>query len=31
MLIRSLTDQLTVESGAAGSTVSFAKRLRPPE
>ena len=31
MLIRSLTDELTIESGGAGSTVSFAKRLRPPE
>jgi serine/threonine-protein kinase RsbW len=30
MLIRSLTDELTIESGGAGSTVSFAKRLRPP-
>jgi serine/threonine-protein kinase RsbW len=30
MLIRSLTDELTIESSSAGSTVSFAKRLRPP-
>jgi serine/threonine-protein kinase RsbW len=30
MLIRSLTDELTIESGGAGSTISFAKRLRPP-
>ena len=30
MLIRSLTDELTIESGGSGSTVSFAKRLRPP-
>jgi len=29
MLIRSLTDELTIESGGAGSTVSFAKRLSP--
>jgi anti-sigma regulatory factor (Ser/Thr protein kinase) len=28
MLIRSLTDELTIESGGTGSTVSFAKRLR---
>lgn len=27
MLIRSLTDQLTIESGSSGSTISFAKRL----
>jgi serine/threonine-protein kinase RsbW len=27
MLIRSLTDELTIDSGGAGSTVSFAKRL----
>jgi serine/threonine-protein kinase RsbW len=27
MLIRSLTDELTIESGGAGSTVAFAKRL----
>ena len=31
MLIRSLTDELTIESGGAGSTISFAKRLRPQE
>jgi serine/threonine-protein kinase RsbW len=30
MLIRSLTDELTIESSGAGSTVAFAKRLRPP-
>jgi serine/threonine-protein kinase RsbW len=30
MLIRSLTDELTIESGGTGSTISFAKRLRPP-
>ena len=30
MLIRSLTDELTIESSGSGSTVSFAKRLRPP-
>jgi serine/threonine-protein kinase RsbW len=30
LLIRSLTDELTIESGGAGSTVVFAKRLRPP-
>jgi len=30
MLIRSLTDEVTIESGGSGSTVSFAKRLRPP-
>ena len=30
MLIRSLTDELTIESGSSGSTVSFAKRLTPP-
>jgi serine/threonine-protein kinase RsbW len=29
MLIRSLTDELTIESGGAGSTVAFAKRLSP--
>jgi len=28
MLIRSLTDELTIESDGTGSTVSFAKRLR---
>jgi serine/threonine-protein kinase RsbW len=31
MLIRSLTDELTIESSGSGSTVSFAKRLRPPD
>ena len=31
MLIRSLSDELTIESGGAGSTISFAKRLRPQE
>jgi serine/threonine-protein kinase RsbW len=31
MLIRSLTDELTIESGGTGSTISFVKRLRPPE
>ena len=31
MLIRSLTDELTIESGGAGSTISFSKRLTPPE
>jgi len=30
MLIRSLTDELTIESGGAGTTISFGKRLRPP-
>jgi serine/threonine-protein kinase RsbW len=28
MLIRSLTDELTIDSGSSGSTVSFAKRLK---
>ena len=31
MLIRSLTDELMIESGGAGSTISFSKRLTPPE
>ena len=31
MLIRSLTDELTIESGGAGSTISFSKRLTPLE
>jgi serine/threonine-protein kinase RsbW len=31
MLIRSLTDELTIESGGAGSTIAFSKRLMPPE
>jgi len=31
MLIRSLTDELSIESGGAGSTISFSKRLTPPE
>ena len=30
MLIRSLTDELAIESGGAGTTISFGKRLRPP-
>ena len=30
MLIRSLTDELTIESGGTGSIVSFAKRFSPP-
>ena len=30
ILIRSLTDELTIESGGAGTTISFGKRLRPP-
>ena len=30
-LLRSLTDELTIESGGAGSTISFSKRLTPPE
>jgi serine/threonine-protein kinase RsbW len=30
MLIRSLTDELTIESGGAGSTIAFSKWLRPP-
>jgi serine/threonine-protein kinase RsbW len=31
MLIRSLTDELRIESGGSGSTVAFAKRLTYPE
>ena len=30
MLIRSLTDELTIESGGAGSTIAFSKWLTPP-